>query len=99
MFLDVYIDIPLGAGLAIPKSAVLKTGQRNIVMVQKSEGIFEPREVTLGGESEEMYQVVSGLNEGEIAVTSANFLLDSESQIRGAFSSGSSGAGGHQHGQ
>ncbi|MBI4209705.1 MAG: efflux RND transporter periplasmic adaptor subunit [Deltaproteobacteria bacterium] len=96
MFLDVYIDIPLGESLTIPKSAVLKTGQRNIVMVQKDPGIFEPREVTLGGESDEMLQVLSGLNEGEIVVTSANFLLDSESQIRGAFSSG---AGGHQHGQ
>jgi membrane fusion protein, copper/silver efflux system len=100
MFVDVFIEIPLGEELTIPKNAVLQTGLRNIVMVTKGNGIFEPREVILGKESDEKYQVVSGLEEHETVVTSANFLIDSESQIRGAFStSGGADQGGHQHGQ
>ncbi|OGP13176.1 MAG: hypothetical protein A3I75_04680 [Deltaproteobacteria bacterium RIFCSPLOWO2_02_FULL_50_16] len=100
MLMDVYIEIPLGEALTVPKSAVLQTGLRNIVMVDKGEGVFEPREVELGRPSEEFFQILSGLEEGETVVTSANFLIDSESQIRGAFSSsGGSDQGGHSHGQ
>lgn len=96
MFVDVYIEIPLGDALSVPKSAVLQTGQRNIALVTQGNGIFEPRDVTLGNQSDDEFQIISGLNEGETVVTSAAFLLDSESQIKGAFASG---AGGHQHGQ
>lgn len=95
MFTDVYIEIPLGKTFTIPRSAILKTGRRNIVMVDRGNGIFEPREVVLGNQSDEEYQIISGLKEGESVVTSANFLIDSESQIRGAFSSS---RGGEHHG-
>ncbi len=94
MFVDVFIEIPLGRTLTVPKSAVLQTGLRNIALVAKGEGVFEPREVILGNQSDEDIQIISGLKEGETVVTSANFLLDSESQLRGAFKAA---VGGHQH--
>lgn len=96
MFMDVFIEIPLGNTLTVPKSAILQTGLRNIALVAKGDGIFEPREVFLGNQSDDAIQVIKGLKEGETVVTSANFLLDSESQLRGAFESV---ARGHQHGQ
>ncbi|MDX1402855.1 MAG: efflux RND transporter periplasmic adaptor subunit, partial [Kiloniellales bacterium] len=91
MFVDVYIEIPLGDALTIPNSAVLQTGLRNVVLLAKGEGIFEPRDVTLGNQTETEIQVVSGLDQGDVVVSSANFLLDSESQLRGAFESLGSG--------
>ena len=94
MFVNVYLKIPLGEALTVPKGAVLQTGLRNIVMVAKGNGIFEPREVILGNQSNSEYQIISGLRTGEIVVSSANFLIDSESQIRGAFESV---GGGQQH--
>lgn len=96
MFVDVFIEIPLGKTMTVPKSAVLQTGLRNIVLVALGNGVFEPREVVLGNQSDTKYQIISGVKEGETVVTSANFLLDSESQLRGAFPTS---GGGHQHGQ
>lgn len=95
MFVDVFIEIPLGNALIVPKSAILQTGLRNIALVAIGEGVFQPREVVLGNQSNDSYQIISGLKEGEMVVTSANFLLDSESQLKGAFQS----MEGHQHGQ
>jgi Cu(I)/Ag(I) efflux system membrane fusion protein len=94
MFMDVFIEIPLGKTLTVPKSAVLQTGLRNIALVSKGNGIFEPHEVMLGNQSDEKIQIISGLEEGETVVTSANFLLDSESQLRSAFNAA---LGGHEH--
>lgn len=96
MFVNVYIEIPLGEAITVPKSAVLQTGLRNIMLIAKGDGIFEAREVRLGNQSDDAIQIISGVNEGEEVVTSANFLLDSESQLRGAFEGA---MGGHQHGQ
>jgi RND family efflux transporter MFP subunit len=69
----------------VPDSAVLRSGERNTVFVALDGGKFEPREVTLGARGEgNVYQVLSGLSEGERVVTSGQFLLDSESQLREA---------------
>jgi len=70
--------------VAVPGQAVLRTGQRNVVVVALGEGRFEPREVTLGHEAEGYVQILSGLEEGVEVVTSAQFLLDSESKLREA---------------
>ena len=71
--------------LLVPDSAVLRSGEKNTVFVALDGGRFEPRAVTLGPRSENnMYQVLSGLNEGERVVTSGQFMLDSESQLREA---------------
>jgi Cu(I)/Ag(I) efflux system membrane fusion protein/cobalt-zinc-cadmium efflux system membrane fusion protein len=70
--------------LAVPSMAVLRTGQRNVVVVDLGEGRFEPREVTLGHEGEGYVAVLDGLAEGDRVVTSAQFLLDSEASLQEA---------------
>ena len=71
--------------LLVPDTAVLRSGDKNTVFVALENGKFEPREVTVGARGEnDTYQVLSGLKEGERVVTSGQFLLDSESQLREA---------------
>jgi Cu(I)/Ag(I) efflux system membrane fusion protein len=82
MYLSATIHAALGKKLAIPDSAVLDTGTRQLVYVQTAEGQYEPREIRVGREASGYYEVVSGIREGENVVTSANFLIDSESKIR-----------------
>src|SRR5439155_24245117 len=71
--------------LLVPDMAVLRSGEKNTVFVALDGGKFEPRTVTLGPRAEhDMYQVLTGLSEGERVVTSGQFMLDSESQLREA---------------
>jgi membrane fusion protein, copper/silver efflux system len=71
--------------LTVPQEAVIDSGVRKMVFVAKGEGRFEPREITIGSEGDEgEFQVLSGLSQGEIIVTSAQFMLDSESRLREA---------------
>jgi len=83
MYADVEIAVPLGKKLSIPKEAVLNTGKRQIVFVDRGNGLFEARFIELGARSDEWYEVKSGLHEGERVVSYANFLIDSESKIQG----------------
>ena len=76
MFADVTFASDLGARLSIPKDAVVRSGERNVVFVSPEEGVFEPREVKLGVELTDRWEVLSGLTAGERIVVSANFLLD-----------------------
>jgi Cu(I)/Ag(I) efflux system membrane fusion protein len=69
--------------LAVPHSAVLVTGKRNIVYVEKEEGIYVLREVVLGPKADEYYPVIEGLDAGEKVVTEGNFLIDSQMQLLG----------------
>lgn len=84
MFVHAAINIPLGSRLAIPEGAVLDAGNTQVVFIKKGAGEFEPRPVRLGREAGGYYEVQSGLKEGEEVVTSANFLIDSESRFRAA---------------
>jgi Cu(I)/Ag(I) efflux system membrane fusion protein/cobalt-zinc-cadmium efflux system membrane fusion protein len=68
----------------VPTPAVLRTGQRNLVVVAEGEGRFTPREVSLGSEGNGRVEILSGLRAGEGVVTSAQFLIDSESNLREA---------------
>jgi len=86
-FVDVDIRVPLGERVAIPEEAVLDTGEHQIVFVVSGEGSFEPRSVKLGRDAQGYYEVLSGLAAGEEVVTSANFLIDSESRFRSALAS------------
>ncbi|MBP9698406.1 MAG: efflux RND transporter periplasmic adaptor subunit [Elusimicrobia bacterium] len=96
MFVDTVIHVDLGRKLALPEEALIDTGTRQFVFVQKSPGKFEPRPVKVGRKTEEYYEILSGLKEGEEVVTSGNFLIDSESRLKAALSQ--TGAGGaHQH--
>ncbi len=97
-FVNVRIHVPLGRRLAVPKDAVMDTGEHQIVFVVRGAGEFTPRAVTLGREAEDAYEVLSGLEPGEEVVTSANFLIDSESRFRAALASfGKAPAAGHAH--
>jgi len=88
MYGDVVIDVGKAKGkvLAIPNSAVIATGMRNIVLVQLGEGRFEPREVRLGMRGDQYVEVHGGVAEGEQIVTAANFLIDAESNLKAALS-------------
>jgi Cu(I)/Ag(I) efflux system membrane fusion protein len=83
MFTDVEVKIDLGKRLVIPSDAVIDTGTKQVVYVDKGEGYFEPREVVLGLRADEMVEVVKGLREGEKVACAANFLIDSEAKLKG----------------
>jgi RND family efflux transporter MFP subunit len=86
MFVSAQIQAELAdSAVLVPDSAVLRSGAKSTVFVARGDGKFEAREVALGVESsDDMVQVISGLNAGERIVTSGQFLLDSESQLREA---------------
>jgi Cu(I)/Ag(I) efflux system membrane fusion protein len=84
MYLSAVIQARVGKRLAVPVSAVMDTGTRQLVYVQKEAGTYEPREVQLGRRADDYYEILKGLAEGEKVVTSANFLIDSESRIQAA---------------
>ncbi|OGI03382.1 MAG: hypothetical protein A2Y25_08505 [Candidatus Melainabacteria bacterium GWF2_37_15] len=83
MYSDVDISIGLGSQLAVPESAVINTGTKEIVYVDKGNGDFQQRPVKTGLRANNMIQILSGLNAGEVVATSANFLIDSEARLRG----------------
>ena len=91
MYANIEISASSGSRLAIPAEAVLDTGVRQIVYVEKKPGVYEMRMVKLGMRGETFVEVLSGIKKGERVVTSGNFLIDSESQLR------SGPGGGHQH--
>jgi len=84
MYADVTLDIPMGEKLTIPNSAVLRTGKKDIVFVDKGNGNIEIRRVELGQKAGGYYEVLRGLIKGEQVVSRANFLIDSESKIQAA---------------
>jgi Cu(I)/Ag(I) efflux system membrane fusion protein len=83
------VELPVGGAspvLTVPTSAVIDSGVRQIVLVQLAEGRFEPRTVTLGTRGDDYVEVLEGVAEGERVVTSANFLIDAESNLKAALS-------------
>jgi Cu(I)/Ag(I) efflux system membrane fusion protein/cobalt-zinc-cadmium efflux system membrane fusion protein len=87
MFVNVVIQVPLGSQVVIPANGVLQSGTRQIVFVDRGAGYLEPRDVQLGPQAGDEYVVLKGLKAGERIVTSANFLVDSESQLQAAIGS------------
>lgn len=83
-FTSVEIRVPLGRRLAVPKEAIFDTGAHRIAFVVREGGRFEPRSVDLGREAGDDWEVLGGLAPGDEVVTSANFLIDSESRFRAA---------------
>jgi Cu(I)/Ag(I) efflux system membrane fusion protein len=81
-FVNVEFGVATPARLAVPEDAVIDSGSRQIVYVEKGEGVFEPREILTGGFSGGMVEVLAGLKEGERVVTAGAFLLDSESRLK-----------------
>ena len=86
-FVNVVLWRDLGPHLVVPSDAVMETGKGQYVFVDKGDGYLEPREVSAGAESDRGRVIASGLREGERVATAANFILDSESRLKGAFES------------
>ncbi|MDP8207343.1 MAG: efflux RND transporter periplasmic adaptor subunit [Candidatus Electryonea clarkiae] len=85
MYVDVHINTSSRNGvIAIPKSSIIRSGERDIVFIQRGRGRFEPIEVKIGLESGRYYEITRGVHEGDEVVTSAQFLLDSESKLQEA---------------
>jgi RND family efflux transporter MFP subunit len=87
MFVNVSLKVPMGSQIVIPASGVLQSGTRAIAFVERSDGYIEPREVQLGARVGDDFIVLKGLKVDEQIVTSANFLIDSESQLQAALGS------------
>ena len=83
MFTNVEIRIDLGKKLTIPDSAVIDTGKGQVVYVDRGNGVFEPREIQTGLRADGTVEILRGLKTGEKVATSANFLIDSEAQLKG----------------
>jgi hypothetical protein len=81
MYVNAEIKIDGGRHLAVPEEAVLDSGMRKLVFIDKGNGHFEPKEVKLGSKMDGHYQVLSGLSEGDRVASSSAFLLDSESRL------------------
>jgi hypothetical protein len=84
MYVNADLSVDLGEGLTVPINAVVPTGSRNIVFLDKGNGRLQPCMVQLGSQVGDAYQVLSGLKEGDRVVASGNFLIDAESQVQGA---------------
>ena len=84
MFANVELEIPLGKRLVVPTSAVLDSGTEQRIFVTPGDGMFEPRKVQVGIRTQKLYEILEGVKEGETVVASANFLLDSESNLQSA---------------
>jgi len=91
MAATVEIESRLGVGIAVPQSAVIDSGKRQIVLVERGAGHYEPRPVKLGAHVPGYAQVLDGLKAGERVVTSAAFLIDAESNLRAALAAFTAG--------
>ena len=86
---DMYAEAEIDTGsgqqvLVVPDSAVIDSGERQVIIVDKGEGRFEPRKVQLGRRGAGYVEIKDGVTEGESVVTSANFLIDAESNLKAA---------------
>ena len=86
---DMYADVEIGTGatgpvLAVPESAVVDSGTRQLVILDMGDGRFQPREVKLGARGEGFVEIREGLAEGDRIVVAANFLIDAESNLKAA---------------
>lgn len=87
MYADIAIDVPAsmaGPVLVVPSSSVIDSGTRQVVLVETGEGRFAPRSVRVGARGNDEAQILDGLKAGESVVVGANFLIDSESNLRAA---------------
>jgi Cu(I)/Ag(I) efflux system membrane fusion protein len=88
---DMYADVEISAGggspvVTVPDSAVIDTGTRQVVIVDKGDGRFEPRDVTVGAQGGGLTEIRNGIASGEKVVVAANFLIDAESNLKAALS-------------
>src|SRR5512133_176672 len=91
MFVNAIIRVPLVKGIVVPVTAVIDTGKRQVVWVEMTSGMFEPRDVQVGERIDDKVQILSGLKAGDKVAVSGSYLIDSESQLKGG--------GGQDHSQ
>jgi RND family efflux transporter MFP subunit len=84
MYGDVTLDLPASDALTVPSEAIVDTGDAQYAFIDKGGGHYEPRAVQVGARSGDRVVVTKGLVEGDTVVTTANFLIDSESRLRAA---------------
>lgn len=84
MFVNAVVQVPLGEAIAVPVTAVLETGKRRVVWVEKEPGMFEPRDVNVGTRVGDRFQILAGLRAGEKVAASGGYMIDSELQLRGS---------------
>src|SRR5277367_3979377 len=102
MFAHVALDLPMGDQIVIPDTAVLRTGKHNVAFIDRGDGYLTPVEIELGQYVGDQFIVLGGLSAGQQIVSSANFLIDSESQLQaaaGAFVPPPPGVGANAAGQ
>ena len=87
MYAQARLYVSRHTAMVVPTSAVLRTGERDIVFVSHGQGRMEARRIEVGGRFEDFYEVSRGLKLGEEVVAAANFLIDAESQVQGAIAS------------
>ncbi len=83
MFVNAIIKVPLGKAIVVPVTALIDTGKRQVVWVEMSPGMFEPRDVQVGQKTDEKVQILAGLKVGDKVAVSGGYLIDSESQLKG----------------
>jgi Cu(I)/Ag(I) efflux system membrane fusion protein len=83
MFVNAIIKVPLGSAIVVPVTAVMDTGKRQVVWVESSPGMFEPRDVQVGQRTDDKIQILSGIKSGDKVAVSGGYLIDSESQLKG----------------
>jgi membrane fusion protein, copper/silver efflux system len=86
---DMYADVDIATGsdepvIAVPASAVIDSGSRQVVILDRGDGRFEPRDVKLGRRGEGYVEVTSGVSDGDSVVVNGNFLIDAESNLQSA---------------
>lgn len=91
MFVNAIIRVPLAKGIVVPVTAVIDTGKHQLVWIEMSPGMFEPREVQAGERIDDKVQILSGIKPGDKVAVSGSYLIDSESQLKGG--------GGQDHSQ
>jgi Cu(I)/Ag(I) efflux system membrane fusion protein len=89
MFVNAVIKSPLGSSIVLPVTAVMDTGKRKVVWVETSPGMFEPRDVQTGQQTDDKVQILSGIKPGDKVAVSGGYLIDSEAQLKGS--------GGHEN--
>lgn len=87
MYANIDLRVPLGRLLAVPYSAVLRTGTRDLVFVDLGNGQLQLRRVEIGAKAGDYYEVLKGLRAGEKVISAANFLIDAESKVQGVIAS------------
>jgi hypothetical protein len=85
MFTNISMSVSLGRQVLVPQDAVMDTGSEQYVFIDKGDGYVQPRKVKVSAESGEKVGIEQGLKSGERVVTAANFVVDSESRLKGAF--------------